>query len=278
MKIVDIIKEEVNNFLSNEGVADKYAERQFHIEDPNAEMDRIAMSGIKDTSMGELMGNFMVHGGVQINIYKNPKKLDNFDENVRAISSHKGNLYVAQNNGAYYHREIASILNDSNTAAGNYIGEAYEEKNNVTWHRIEDRDDFGYSISFRDFGKDIRNINVVKSHLDAVRRMNPTLHFIPMYWERLKGAEYNYDEILRDNPYGFGPEGDNLMQNIRNQIQSNERYQVLLPYINVMNTPDDLTRLRMEFKKAQLSVRNNNDFDFYDTAIDLINELLGSRR
>ena len=186
---VDNIREEIIEELQNllwEGVADKYAEKQFNISDPNAEMNAKALSGIKpedDLSMGELVGkmrNFDYYDDSDksnkfVNIYMNPKKLDNFDAGVRAVSHNAdGNLFVAQNDYSFYHSEMSNVINDG----GKYnIGNGYDVNKNITWYRIADTNKFRYSGTFVN---QTRNMTpeIIQKALELLRAKNPDLEFI----------------------------------------------------------------------------------------------------
>lgn len=69
--------------FTNEGLADKYAEREFHMpfDDfvPIKELDDEPVMKIKD-----------------VNIYKNPKSLSIIDKNVRDIGTEDGDIFIEQ--------------------------------------------------------------------------------------------------------------------------------------------------------------------------------------
>jgi hypothetical protein len=76
--------------LFNEGVADKYAEKEFFIpNETKSQEDTISKKIIKNEN------KIVVHGDRWV-IVKNPDSLKYFDDSVRAIFSKKGDLYVAK--------------------------------------------------------------------------------------------------------------------------------------------------------------------------------------
>jgi hypothetical protein len=206
MNIINVIKEELN-FL-NQGVADKYAEKQFNIPDPNVQMNAKAISGIPpEDNMGELVG--VMKENIDVNIYLNPKNLQEFDDSVKAISTKDGDLFVAQMDGSFYHADIFNSINGYNKYKQHLSG-AYEEDENVTWHRINNTNDFGFSVSYRGFGENVNNWSIVKPMLDAVKRMNPTFNFIPRYWQIIKQQRYDDTHDINNSDLNNYDEGEEL--------------------------------------------------------------------
>ena len=181
----------MNETLTDEGVADKYAEKQFNITDPNTAMDQRAVAAMpKDNSMGELLVNFEVYNyGEYINekIFLNPKSLQNFDGDVKAISTRDGDLIVAQSNLPIYHADIMGEVQHAGIYAKPLYG-AYDEEYNTTWHRIGKTDEFGWSISYKIFGENPRNADKVRQMIDVVERENPNYTFTPQYWHDIKSG------------------------------------------------------------------------------------------
>jgi hypothetical protein len=111
--------DEDNNLLeqTSESLADRYAERQFNISDPNKEQDVQAKGALqKDLEKPYGYAGNMAYNGrdvsnARIAVYKNPLSLENFDANVRAIGCISGNLYVAQKNGMLMHGQMGEYIN-----------------------------------------------------------------------------------------------------------------------------------------------------------------------
>src|ERR1035437_6964102 len=236
MNIINVIKEELN--LLNQGVADKYAEKQFNIPDPNKEMNAKAISGIppeeNSNSMGELMG--VMKENVDVNIYLNPKSLQEFDNSVKAISTKDGDLFVAQMDGSFYHVDIFNAVNDLKKYE-QPLYSAYDENENVTWHRINKTNDFGFSVSYKTFGENVNNWSIVKPMLDAVKRKNINFNFIPRYWQLIKQQRYDDTHEINNNDLNNYSESLEL-KNYNNSILTELEYN-LNEHLNENLNKDD---------------------------------------
>ena len=285
MKLKIIINEEIRNLF--EGSADAYYEK-FGMRNTAKDMDRKATAGIanlppdpkakpKADPKGEFVGQIVDSYKEQTsNVYANPKSLAEFDANVRAVSSSVGDLFVLQYNLGVYHSKITkTVINSYNEGKTDFevYDDAYDLQRNITWHRIEKTNDFGYSISTTDnlMGRpQLRPF--VQKNLDAVRAKNPTLNFIPIYWEKLRSEGYDVQNIMQNNPYGFNNPGDNY----RSKDQAMEMFQTEKEYIPIrsyINQLSDAWNLRDLYKKVldlQQGVRNNQDFDAFTIFADNI--------
>ena len=91
-----------------EGTGDKYAEKKWGIPDADKQY---AAKGVPDNDMGEkvaelwvgLLGKDDEYNG---HIYKNPRTLNGFDDDVRAVATENGDLYVAQQDGHFIHADL----------------------------------------------------------------------------------------------------------------------------------------------------------------------------
>lgn len=208
MNFSEIVKEEIYHFLRAdviqekiikelqsllaEGVGDKAAEKLFNIPDPNVAMDKIAMSGIKDSSMGELAGivkhrwkdmNGDEHTS-EVNVYMNPKTLQNFDEDVRAITDSKGNLFIGQLDSDYYHGEMALAVRVMHPEYNLFPAYGkYDQK--ILWHRVGLSREFGLSVSYMDYLKTPEGLERAGELLEAAQRKNPQFEFVLEYWEEM---------------------------------------------------------------------------------------------
>jgi hypothetical protein len=189
----NIIKEELQKFF--ESLADKYAERAFNIPDPSAEKEKIAISGMKnlpqDANKENLMGIFVgnvkdVDKSYDTNIYLNPKSLKDFERNVKAVSTENGDIFVAQLDAGFNHQDMIKAANSGGVYRGGGLWNAYDEEHNITWHRIENTNDFGFSVSYKDFMEDPQNELLIEKHLQVVKQKNPNFNFIPKYWHYIK--------------------------------------------------------------------------------------------
>lgn len=92
-----------------EGVGDKYAERVFHIP------DETYMTNIDTPDNGIYIGRVLSPFNKKdikesVRIFKNPKTLENFDRNVRAILVNNGDLYIQETMKFIKHEEIIDFL------------------------------------------------------------------------------------------------------------------------------------------------------------------------
>jgi hypothetical protein len=285
MKLKIIINEEIRNLF--EGSADAYYEK-FGMRNTAKDMDRKATAGIanlppdpneqpkvdpKGEFVGQIVDSYKNQTG---NVYANPKSLYEFDANVRAVSSSAGDLFVIQYNLGIYHSKITNVvINSYNEGKTDFevYDDAYDLQRNITWHRIEKTNDFGYSISTTDnlMGRpQLRPF--VQKNLDAVREKNPTLNFIPIYWEKLRADGYDVQDIMQNNPYGFNNPGDNY----RSKDQAMEMFQTEKEYIPIRSYTNELSKawnLRELYRNVldlQNAVRNNEEFDAFTIFADNI--------
>ena len=188
MNIKSIINEEVLKF--KEGIADRYAEKEFNIPDPNAEMDKRATAAMVDPSNGIPVGR--IHDRkkkVDTTVFLNPQSLLHFDEDVRALSDYNGNLFVAQNDQDFFHAEVGEAINANKRYNNPIFDYVYEEENFnriIQWHRIGKTNYFGFSISYVSFANNQANQEAIQKLVAAVQRKNPNFGFVPQYWVNVR--------------------------------------------------------------------------------------------
>jgi len=282
MKLKIIINEEIRNLF--EGSADAYYEK-FGMRNTAKDMDRKATAGIanlppdpkakpKADPKGEFVGRISTpYDGQVSDVYANPKSLAEFDANVRAVSSISGDLFVIQYNlGVYHSKIINTVINSYNDGKTDFEvdGDAYNLKQNITWHRIEKTNDFGYSVSTRDNLSGRAELHpYIKQNLDATRAKNPTLNFIPIYWEKLRVDGYNAQEIMQNNPYGFNGSSSSYStaDKALEMFQTEKEYIPIRQYINQLS---DARNLRDLYKKVLLisyGVRDNKEWEAFQILI-----------
>ena len=186
-----------NKSLKQEGVADKYAEKEFNIPNSNTEMDVKAMGDIqKNEEKPYATGRV---GGEKIVIFKNPKTLNNFGNNVRAIADNDGNLFVAQKNGDFVHGEMAYVLGFSNSYDGVYDT---EEKYQFL-HRVDYTNKFGLGDTSTNFVKRGNNgYEISLRILEKTKRKNPQYDFYIEYYNNITD-DNNYKPIdINENKEG----------------------------------------------------------------------------
>lgn len=118
-----------------EGVGDKFMLRAFKMpmekEKVELDIDERPYTFIKDNSSGEY-----------IPIFLNPKSLEKFDADVRAIIDEEGNLYVAAMDGSFFHESMAKMLGFHETTDGEPNGYLYRKERTNTFQIL-----FGYYTS-----------------------------------------------------------------------------------------------------------------------------------
>lgn len=138
--------------VTQEGVADKYAERAFGIPDPTASQDWRARQAMQPKStMGEYVGDIIDDDFYNYDdddagpttkklgrVFANPKTLQDFQPNVRAISDDKGNLFVAEVDGNFYHSQMEEAVDRTKYYADRYM----------QWYRIGSGNSFRVSSSY----------------------------------------------------------------------------------------------------------------------------------
>ena len=122
-KIFFIIGEELKRFFAQEGVADRYAEKEFHIPDEEKEKEKNIMSYLQKKREEELgrmsIAGYVVnkrlfrsykHKNTLIPIYKNPDSLEYFEHGTRAFATIAGNLYVGLEIADYIHCDMINVI------------------------------------------------------------------------------------------------------------------------------------------------------------------------
>ncbi len=158
----------------DEGVADKYAEREFNIPDPNREKE-IRTSAVIQKEMEKPFGYVIDESNDEkVAVYENPKSLNNFDNNVRAIIDSYGDMYVAQMDGDFHHHHMLEL-----------IGDYYKDV--LTMHRIRNTDSFGASDStvMNIIEKEISEEDA-ETILDKAKQKNPQYTYSLEYYESLE--------------------------------------------------------------------------------------------
>jgi hypothetical protein len=193
-KLFNIIREEVQLFLegsfTGQGVADKFYQNHFHVSTNKPDLK--AMAGMLGNPYG-----YVIIKNDRIPVFKNPKSLEYFGGNVRAISDYDGNIYVAQRDSDFNHGELGfGIKLHKNpqmiyTLPNEFLLLLRQGLTNsfvlsdVSENKLED------------------NPEIVLDMIDAVRHRNPQFRFIP---ERMSN-----DDIDESSYTGQGV-GDTFLQ------------------------------------------------------------------
>jgi hypothetical protein len=155
-----------------EGVADEYAEKKYGFKNPHKDFEYkyqnyIAkippVAYVKETDHDRLIA-----------IFKNPKYLTNFEENVRAIGTIDGDLYVAQRDESFYHSMMGQAL--ELVPKGNKIYDLTDKF--VFLYRLRNDNTFVIGVSteyFNDGGEE--NVKITGEILKKIKRKNPQFKF-----------------------------------------------------------------------------------------------------
>lgn len=187
-ELADYIKksiEDVNNGNEmKEGVADKYAERRFHMSDPVADMDVKAGAQIQkneEQPVAYVKNAMLPH---EVPIYKNPKSLSNFDREVRAIGDPQGNIYVAQRRGIFVHGEMAVVLGFFKDDM-----DAYRNQDKyLLIQRVDKENAFGLNDTSSDrIQGSEKNYQETVMMMKRAKAMNPQYEFFPEPFNFVQG-------------------------------------------------------------------------------------------
>jgi hypothetical protein len=104
---------------------------------------------------------------------------------------------------------MTSNINDKQIY-GQPVYNAYDESENITWHRLGKTNDFGWSISYKKFGSVPENFPKVVEMTNAVKAKNPGFNFFRRYWMEVKQQQYddknnvnndsllNYESVVKE--------------------------------------------------------------------------------
>lgn len=168
MTIINIINEEINTYY--EGVGDKYAERRFNIPNQDDEFEKEYQQKLKKDNPspenGKLVATVEDRTSHEfVNIYKNPKSLKNFGENVRGISDNNGNLYLAQFDKRFLHSDIGNALKIDLKNTNEFI----------SWLRLRTNDIFITSYTFVESlkGMNDESFKIVQQRIEKINNIYP---------------------------------------------------------------------------------------------------------
>jgi hypothetical protein len=177
--------DKVFNAYFEEGVADKYAEKQFNIPDTTATADVKARGELQKEE--DKPAAYVQDGAENVSIYKNPISLSNFDNNVRAISDDNGDLYVAQKNGFFNHGKMGNVLFPE---LGKWVisdtGVYASPNKYVLLQRIGEKNKFGLSDSSAGYAEREPEQKIIDNLLLKAERKNPQYDFYNEYYQDLE--------------------------------------------------------------------------------------------
>lgn len=147
-------------------------------------------------------------GKYQVAIVKNPKSLEGFDSDVRAISDEKGDLYVAYKRQYFNHGDMANALIKAgliDTLVYNQdaikepdLQGVYEDQNHfLLFNRLEDEDVFVPSDTFEWEGAETEKL------LKAVKEKHPQFKFDLKYFENKYAYDSGDDDLEIDENFKY---------------------------------------------------------------------------
>lgn len=159
-----------------EGVGDKYAEKKFFMKDPGKEFNfdyEIYLQKMKPVAYIKSKGKVEK----DIAIFKNPKSLNMFESNVRAIGTRDGDLFVAQGDYYFYHQNMGAALGFGR------VSQIYHMTDNLVFlYRDEASNSFHIGEVTNLFNKkNKKNSKTTESILRAVKRKNSKYDFYNSY-------------------------------------------------------------------------------------------------
>jgi len=116
----------------------------------------------------------------EFDIYRNPKSISKMFPNSRAISDHKGDLYLLDDGGiSRVHGEIANSLKRHGYINYSKWGEEVENIKKLPWQRIKKTNNFKLSTSFPEIQTLSDNDHKTLDKLiSLVQKKNPSFKFI----------------------------------------------------------------------------------------------------
>jgi len=154
-----------------EGVGDKYLYKKHGIKNDFDEFDR-RYNSIENRSKLNLIGSFISRSEDKVDVYKNPKLLNNLQSWVRGCSDREGNLYIADDQDIL-HDELAYFL----------VRKGMKD-DFVDWQRFEDTSTFylaeGYDLSMEGLENALEDDQkeTINTYAPRVEKANPQFNFI----------------------------------------------------------------------------------------------------
>lgn len=267
----DII-EFIQNNTMNEGVADKYAEKEFGIPDEFEKFNSDEkIKDIKEKPIGIIRDA----RGFNVPVYKNPKNLSRFDSDVRALSDIDGNIYVPLYDKDFIHDVIATKIGVPSGDIYYWDWMSADDLRYLTLVRVGDSNQFGLSVSMDDViykGKDDVKKRL-KYLIDKVKQKNPHIDITSslVYKLREDVADRFYDKIVgsheshTDGMYHSTIEKPiAIVFNNKGKIESSV-------YLNPknLNDFDEFVRAVGDYNGNLYVASNNGEFDHGDIVTEL---------
>jgi hypothetical protein len=179
-----------------EGVGDKYAEKAFGIKTKFSDFEQIYNQSLNLIKQKEKpIAQILSRANEKTYIFKNPKSLKDFDNEVRAIGDINGDLYVCLDNINIVHGMMSKALFG--------ISDIYAETDKYIFlHRVKKTKIFGLSDSTDCFidsdnltqEEYLENMKKVKTIIDKIKHKNPQYKILDIYYEYIRGSMLDDDK------------------------------------------------------------------------------------
>jgi hypothetical protein len=193
------VKEELQTLshVATEGVADKYAEREFNIPDPNTAMNQKANAAIPTKSKGEYVGDVIVRGNKKSRVFLNPETLEYFERSVRALTAENADLFVCESSEDFYHKDVEKVAHayymdkfNSDNSANNNNARNYNNARVNEYHDDDESPDINRSSNFAGWYRD-RDSNLFNAAGSNFYKGN--VYIDSQYIDKLKSVHPNFD-------------------------------------------------------------------------------------
>ena len=161
---------------------------QQHLKDTNTDVINGELTGQVESSPSSSKSK------QDVNVYKNPINLKNFEADVRAVCDDQGNVYVAQLNGDFFHEDLI------------YLTKARA----IEFYRVGNSNMFGVSGTFI---RKIRNLGLMDAYenphdippkyIEVLKKLNdrnPDMKFSYLLQPELYGGKFGAQEIDKSIP------------------------------------------------------------------------------
>lgn len=106
-------------------------------------------------------------------VFMNPRNLENFDDDVKAISDINGNVFICDRKKMFYHDAIKKIVNKYKNEHNNSVANIISNNPNfIEWYRIANTNKFGLAGSYYNYR--FKNEKLYQDNLNK----NKNLEFI----------------------------------------------------------------------------------------------------
>ncbi|MCK9417084.1 hypothetical protein M0Q97_10550 [Candidatus Dojkabacteria bacterium] len=181
-----------------EDVGDKYAERAFGIKTKFSDFEQIYNQSLNLIKQKEKpIAQILSSANEKTYIFKNPKSLKDFDNEVRAIGDINGDLYVCLDNVNIVHGMMSKALfgRDTYDETDKYVFLHRVKKTNI--FGLSDSTEFFIDANIRAQTEYLQNAKIVKTIIDNIKRKNPQYKILDIYYEFIRGSMLDDDKYKK---------------------------------------------------------------------------------